>query len=859
MTSLLAIVSLLAAAPTSHISGDVRVQFLSRQLVRIEQKGPLGFEDRLTFHVVRRDLPDVAVEVVPTETGTRIGPGRYFVELPKDATSISQVRIVDAGGNLLYQPGEKLPEPSLLPAPSAFDKPWAMADSPRLIPPTWGALPAPETVDPLLAETSGWDTRNDAPDLYVFVPGDDGWRGLREDYLHLTGPTPLPAMHMLGLIDSRYFPYTEQSALETIDTYRKKSIPLDVFVVDTDWRKGGSHGYAVDEKYFPDMPRFLREAHERRVRLMFNDHPEPINDLALSPEELNYRFVGLTSLLQMGMDHWWFDRNWSTWLREPMPGLAKEVWGQRLYHDVQAAANPTLRPTIMTNVQGIDNGLARYAPSPASHRYPIWWTGDTQATWAFLRRGVQNAVTYGSLGMLPYLSEDLGGHAGTPSTELYVRFAQFGALSPIMRFHCTMGQSRYPWDFGPEAENIVREYARMRYRLMPTIYSAAHQAYLDGTPILRRLDIFYPGFPEAASDRQYLFGEDLLVAPVDSSVDEGVPIPAAYWPNGVRSQLFANKNLEGEAIEASHPSLSFDWQRGAPAPDAPADEFSMRFEGDLAVPAGKPQRLGVISDDGVRVWVNDELVIDQWKDQAGVAHFAPKPLAAGKSYKIRVEYYEAGGEASISLTMADAIQAPLTPRQVWIPPGEWVDAWSGRGVTGPKTVEVRVPISVTPMWVRRGGFQFLGPDMQTVYEKPWDPIVVDAYPGPRLSQQRTLYEDDGRTTGYLSGQSSTTKVRLSQTDGEIRLQIDPREGEFPGMLPWRGWVLRLHVPKNSLADAKEGARPLALRPVRIERQAMPFGAMGSATPASAGEVVDIVLPPADASRPRDVVVRLRKA
>src|SRR5205085_2572398 len=107
-----------------------------------------------------------------------------------------------------------------LPAPSDKPQSWWFADSPRMIPPPWGLTPAPSEAD----KNAGWDLGNDAPDVYVFVPQGD-YKKLRADFLKLTGPTEMPPLFMLGAFDSRWFDYSETTALQQIDEYRKRNIP----------------------------------------------------------------------------------------------------------------------------------------------------------------------------------------------------------------------------------------------------------------------------------------------------------------------------------------------------------------------------------------------------------------------------------------------------------------------------------------------------------------------------------------------------------------------------------------------------------------------------------------------------------
>ena len=534
-----------SSVSAAFVVGPVRVQPLGPYLVRIETRGPRGFEDRETFTVADRAGEPVAVQEWRGAGETAVATAHYRVVVPENAAGLAGVRVEDAAGATLCELSGALLGKKFLPAPSALPAVWVLGDAPRVVPPAWGALPPP---DGAADATSGWDLANDAPDVYVFFPRAAGYARFRADFLRLTGGIPLVPLYALGLWYSRYYAYGEDTALATIDRFRAEGIPLDVFVADTDWRVGASCGYAVNPALFPDMARFVRQAHARQVRVMLNDHPEPKGKSALDPEELRFRRDGLVSLLEQGVDLWWFDRNWHTHLQAPAPGLEKEVWGMRLYRDVARGFRPDRRPLILSNVDGINNGR-RDAPShPAAHRFPVWWTGDTCAEWNYLRLGVSNAVDGGLVSLLPYVHEDLGGHHGQPDPELYVRFMQFGAFSPVARIHCTTQVHRYPWAYGADVARIVGDYFRLRYRLLPLLYSAAYEAHRSGTPLLRRCDLEWPEFPEAADPAQYLLGDDLLVAPILEPARHGAEAERTVWiPPGDWQDLWSGRTHRGPA------------------------------------------------------------------------------------------------------------------------------------------------------------------------------------------------------------------------------------------------------------------------------------------------------------------------
>ena len=687
--------------------GLVRVQLLNDSLVRLETKGPNGFEDRATFHVVERHWPSTAFTTRRTAKETLICTHDFVVHVPNKATSLNGVRVESSNGTELYRFDGQLENRRWLPGPTEQPQVWWFADTPRIVPPLWGLTPEPNV--PIQSKSAGWDLKNNAADVYVFLPRGD-YRQLRRDFLKLTGPTEMPPLYALGAWDSRWFDYSETTALQQIDDYRARQIPLDVLVVDTGWRIGASVGYQVNTNLFPDVERFFQEAHVRHAKVMFNDHPEPRSTNALAAEELAFRFAGLSGLLEKGLDVWWFDRNWSVALRTPSANLRKEVWGMRLYHDVTEQVKPELRPLIMANVDGIDNGRRHRPPDIAAHRFPIQWTGDTGPSFADLQRGVENCVYEGVAAAFPYMSEDLGGHTADPKPETFIRWLEYGALSPVYRPHCTHNHQRMPWAFGQEAEQAARQYLNLRYRLLPAFYAACRENFESGEPLLRRLDLDFPEFNEAKADDQYLIGKTILVAPILTN--------------------------------------------GAPA-----------------------------------------------------------------------------------------------ERSLWIPPGAWMDAWTGKTVTGPAIVTNVYPLQQIPLYIKAGAVIALAPEMQFTGEKPWNPITLDVYPGIGMSETITLYEDDTLTTAYQRGQFRKTHI-TSSDDAASRIpsiSIDPAEGNFPGALAERSWVLRLHRPVGTPENPNPPAVTLngqrCASPVKIPRNesAMPLGDKNGAPD---GDVYEMTLPTA---------------
>jgi alpha-D-xyloside xylohydrolase len=161
-------------------------------------------------------------------------------------------------------------------------------------------------------------------------------------------------------------------------------------------------------------------------------------------------------------------------------------------------------------------------------RHAAQWGGDPAATYGGMGSTLRGGLSYAFSGAT-FWSHDVGGFYGAPAPDLYLRWAWFGALSPLNRYH---GQtSRLPWDQGPEVYAATREIVAARYRLLPYLYSSAIEAVRRGRTLMRPMIAAYPadrGTRDA--DAQYLLGTDLLVAPVIAGDGEhDVYLPAGDW------------------------------------------------------------------------------------------------------------------------------------------------------------------------------------------------------------------------------------------------------------------------------------------------------------------------------------------
>lgn len=189
--------------------------------------------------------------------------------------------------------------------------------------------------------------------------------------------------------------------------------------------------------------------------------------------------------------------------------------------------------------RGDDYILFARAGSAGSQRWMAQFAGDHRTNFTGLRAALTGALNLGVCGFSIWSSET-GGFFGLPDPKVYVRWMEFSTFSPLMRMHGT--EPREPWEYGDEALKLYRQYVGVREQLLDYLQRQAGESHRTGLPMIRSMLLSFPDQPALATiDDQYMFGTDLLVAPV---MDEGdsrrVTFPAGTWTN-----LWTRKRVKG--------------------------------------------------------------------------------------------------------------------------------------------------------------------------------------------------------------------------------------------------------------------------------------------------------------------------
>lgn len=395
----------------------------------------------------------------------------------------------------------------------------------------------------LVFTDDGWLTpRETSPgqlDLYFFGYGHD-YRAALRDYRKLTGSVPVLPRWSLGNWWSRYWKYTDETLRQVILDFEAHEIPLSVFIIDMDWHitetgntSSGWTGYTWNRQYFPDPTGTIEFIHAHGLKTALNLHPA---DGVHPHEEIYGEFaqrVGIDpqsktpikfdladrafsaayfDLLHhpeeaRGVDFWWID--WQQGILSGMPGLDPLWWLNHL-HFLDLArplggSRPSKRPFIFSRWGGLGN-----------HRYPIGFSGDTIITWESLAFQPTFTSTAANVGY-GWWSHDIGGHyGGIKDAELYIRWVQYGMLSPILRLHSTQNAQleRRPFGWDAETLRLTRHAMQFRHRLIPYLYTMSWRDHVEADTPFRPM---YHDYPEEEAayicPDQYTFGSELIAVP----------------------------------------------------------------------------------------------------------------------------------------------------------------------------------------------------------------------------------------------------------------------------------------------------------------------------------------------------------
>jgi len=378
------------------------------------------------------------------------------------------------------------------------------------------------------------------------------------EYTELTGRPPLIPKWALGLWISRCMYPSRKYTEQVVDAMREEGIPCDVVSLDPLWLKHrlfylrDSTTFVWDEKRFPKPGEMIRQFAEKGVKvcLWVNPYIPLLPPIFRELKSKGYLITkkGKPALTQDGpaavVDFCnddavnWYKEKTAALIRLGVKAL-KTDYGEAVPEGVDCKKYPkyyihNLYPLLYNRAVhqvfdelGEEGVLWARSAWAGSQRYPVHWSGDSKCNWRDLKHVLIGGLNF-SLSGFAYWSHDIGGFIGFPSRELYIRWAQFGLFVSNARLHGIT--PREPWVFGKRALEIFKHYAKLRYQLIPYLYTASYVASKTGHPILRPMLFEFPADENTYElTEQFMLGGDLLIAPV---LQKGEREKRVYFPEG---------------------------------------------------------------------------------------------------------------------------------------------------------------------------------------------------------------------------------------------------------------------------------------------------------------------------------------
>lgn len=828
----------------SSSGSKMRIQLLSEDVIRFEYKYGGSYLEKNTFLIPNRDQYEGVNKCTKTTQGDLLivetdNNTKITVNTKDVFTKYTGIKIERNGTTLYDNTGTGVPETNngTLPGPEETPNAFVVVDNPRIVIPEHGYNPKSEAEQGgKFANNCGYDIQS-TYDTYILLP-EKNPKKFMQQYVDLTGKTEMVRLSTLGAWDSRYYEYNENSAQLELDNYHKFDLPIDNMVIDTDWRKAEAGiGYDVNTNLFPDMKEFISKMHDQNIEICFNDHPEPVlidgkRAQVFNPREVKYRSENLSKILDLGLDYWWYDRNWGTTLVSPVENLiSHETFGDYLYNDVTRQYNEKnyqigdsyRRPIIMCNVNNINSGYRERIKDTASHRYSIQWTGDISPL--SLSQEIENVI-YSGNSSIPYMSSDLSGHTGVCNDAMYNRWIQYGALSPIFRIHCTRDLDIHcqPWFRDPSGTNGImnnfRNFSDMRYRLLPYFYSLSHENYETGMPICRSLGFNYDVDNENKDylKKEWTVGDNILFAPLTKDYKD---VPFKYDVNYVAYHNMELRETDDKYVgtlsgsAASPAKINFsNVSDGFHLPEAWHNlNYSIRMDTRVDVPAdSNPILLSASADDGVRMFIRKhdsgepfKKVIDGWKDQAETQYVASEALEPGSNYDVRVEYYQNANDAVLRIKEVND-DTEGENFQIYIPEGSWYDIVHGNVITSTGEVKDLVYTNYqAPIFIKLGSATHFVETTKNSHDIDWNDIAFDIYPSNQDSAPlttNTIYEDDLNSVSYKNGAFRKIPYSYQKEAGVSIFTINKAEGEYDEdiLTSSKTYKLRYHLVNNESID-----------------------------------------------------------
>ncbi|MFY9262827.1 MAG: alpha-xylosidase [Arcanobacterium sp.] len=419
---------------------------------------------------------------------------------------------------------------------------------------------------------------------YFIIAGDTPKQVIKQ-YTDMTGTPPAVPEWSYGLWLSTSFrtDYSEETVTGFLDQMEELGIPVSVLHLDCYWLRPSHWSDLVwDPEKFPNPEEMLKIYHDRGVKVCvwINPYLGQQSEVWEEAREKGYLLKNADGSVRQ-WDHWQSGLSWidftnpeaTEWWKDKLKVLLRQgvdafktdfgervptdaVWHdgsdpQRMHNYYTYLYNKAAYEA-MAEERGAEEALlfARSA-TVGGQSFPTHWGGDSEPTFVSMAETLRGGLGIGLTGF-PYWSHDMGGFEGKPDPIVFSRWYAFGMFSSHSRLHGS-NSYRVPWIYGDDAVKVAQRFTAIKRMLLPYLRALGHDAVDNSVPFIRHMLLEFPNdLGSATVDTQYMFGPDILVAPVFThSGDVDFYLPTSGWTSILDGQHYTERgwHKENSAID----------------------------------------------------------------------------------------------------------------------------------------------------------------------------------------------------------------------------------------------------------------------------------------------------------------------